>query len=61
VHAYYKVGCHIVAMEDDKAIFKALFQLLVFNNVGKVLKKQRLNPTDPSRTQMRRNKKRSLL
>jgi hypothetical protein len=34
-------------MEDDRAIFKALLQLLVLDNIGKVLKKQRFNPNSP--------------
>jgi hypothetical protein len=43
IHTCRKAGCHIVAMEEDEDIFKALLQLLIIENVSQVFKKQRLD------------------
>ena len=40
IHAYCHAGCHIMAMEGDKEIFKFLIEPLIAQHVHKVLKKQ---------------------
>jgi hypothetical protein len=43
IHACQKAGRHIVAMEEDEDVFKALLQLLIIENVSQVFKKQQLD------------------
>jgi hypothetical protein len=39
IHACRKAGCHIVAMEEDEDILKALLQPLIIKNVSQEFKK----------------------
>jgi hypothetical protein len=43
IHACRKAGRHIVTMEEDEDVFKALLQSLIIENVSQVFKKQRLD------------------
>jgi nickel-dependent lactate racemase len=45
VHAYRKAGCHFVAMEGDKEIFKAILEPLTMDPVSEALKKKRREAT----------------